>query len=125
MDERDEAAEVETDGETDGGPPFRLSGLDEFTPEYANFVHLNHDFYSFHLVFSRVVSPILVNDEDRARFAVEGWVADTVSRLVIPAPAFREMVQYMQQQVNAYDRQFGQTQDDSAISREEEAEVGS
>lgn len=86
--------------------PFRLVGLDDFTPEYVNLVNMNNDRYTFHLAFSRVVSPIIVNNEDRERFEREGWNAQVVSRLVIPVDAFRDMVEFMQDQLDAYNRQF-------------------
>jgi hypothetical protein len=113
-----EDAEEESE---EGEYPFRIVGIDSIQPEYANLVHVNHDFYSFHVVFSRVVSPIFANNEDRERFAVDGWNADAVARLIIPAPAFREMVRFMQQHVDAYDRQYGGVADAGPASDAEGA----
>lgn len=119
MTDRDETNVEGVEATSEASTPFRLVGIEDFAPDYANFVHLSHDFYSFHVAFSRVVSPIIVTDEDRDRFVQEGWKAQVVSRLVVPAPAFAEMVRIMQQSLETYQQQFGGEEGSESQDNEE------
>lgn len=95
-----------------------LRGLEECRPEYANYLNVNYDAYAFHIAFSRLVGPIFATEADRQAFENSGWTADVVARLLIPPDALRNMVEFLQKQLEIYDEQYGvadgETASDSA-----------
>lgn len=89
--------------------PFQisLSGLEDCRPEYANYLNVNYDAYAFHIAFSRLVGPIFATEADRQSFENSGWTADVVARLLIPPDALRNMIEFLQRQLEIYDEQYG------------------
>jgi hypothetical protein len=88
-------------------PGIRVNGIEDTMPDFVNFISVNFDVYTFHLVFSLFTAPIFQNDEDRTRFQQDGWSADVMARLLVPPAALRDMVRYIYHEMKGYDAQFG------------------
>lgn len=127
LEQRMDDQELERDVPTDNGTPFniRLRGLHNRDPQYANYISVNYDAYAFHIAFAQILGPIFEDQEDRERFAREGWSADVVSRLLIPPEALRQMIGFLQAQLEQFDSQFNapdESESDEKLINDETSE---
>lgn len=88
-----------------------LVGIDEAQPEYVNIVQVNHDPFVFQMAFGRYLVPMLTRPGDsealRERVERAGIPVEVVARLLVSPSVLVEMVNVLQDQLDAYQRQFG------------------
>ncbi len=88
-----------------------MQGIEEVDAEYVNIIQVNQDPYTFQVAFGRYVPPLQMRPEEqeafRARVLREGLPTQPVCRLLVAPAVLRDMVDVLQQQLSAYEMQFG------------------
>jgi hypothetical protein len=84
----------------------RLSGLEGVTPEYANIIHVNTDGQVFQVIFSQIMPPVILGEEDREELKQRGTISGKViARLVLTPAVLAQAVDVMRGQLDLYQEQ--------------------